>query len=86
MLDVVTAISTLKHVDPDRMSLEVCETGRVLRRGGTLFTTMPDCDEAESMHQLLTKGLKVLSHERRILDGRSKNIGVTSLLLTTITD
>lgn len=70
--DVIIAISALEHVEEDTMPLAVKEIGRVLRRGGIMFVTMPDCDDKDLGHsatmcRLLTGNFKVLSHEHRIL-------------------
>lgn len=97
--DVIAAISTLEHVDLDKMELAVQEIRRVLHKDGTLFVTMPDCDEADNMKRLLIQTFKIFSHERRILTNRKlitnsastpasdtlrQGVGVTFLLLTTL--
>ena len=98
-VEVITAISTLEHVDLDKMGLAVSEIGRVLHEDGVIFITMPDCDEAESMCQLLIHNFKVLSHEHRILTNKKVitepssstipdvpqgGVGVTFLTLTKV--
>ncbi len=96
--DVITAISTLEHVDLDKMESAIQEIRRVLHKDGTLFVTMPDCDEADNMCRLLIQNFKVLSHEHRILTNKKittktpsnttsdithEGVGVTFLILTT---
>ncbi len=97
--NVITAISTLEHVDLDKMELAVQEIKRVLQKGGTLFVTMPDCDWADNMKQLLVQNFKVINHEHRILTDKKiitnspstpvsgiqqQGVGVTFLLFTTL--
>ena len=78
--DVIVSISALEHISIDVQSMVVEEMSRVLHEGSLLFITMPDCDGARNMCQLLTRKFKVLSRERVILT--SKKITVPASLNT----
>ena len=68
--DVIVSISALEHISIDVQSMVVEEMSRVLHEGSLLFITMPDCDGARNMRQLLTRKFKVLTQERVILTSR----------------
>jgi len=68
--DVVISISALEHIPPDVQSLAVEEISHTLHKNSLLFVTMPDCDEARDMRQLLTKKFKVLTQEHRMLTSK----------------
>jgi 2-polyprenyl-3-methyl-5-hydroxy-6-metoxy-1,4-benzoquinol methylase len=84
--DIIIAISALEHVEEDGMGLAVEEIGRVLKKDGIIFVTMPDCDDKElghstTMSRLLTRSFKVLSHEHHILTSKKTtkiNVNPTS--------
>lgn len=78
--DVIVSISALEHIPIDVQSLAVQEISRTLHEGSLLFITMPDCDGARNMCQLLIRKFKVLTQEHRILT--SKKITVQASLNT----
>ncbi len=97
--DVIVSISALEHISTNVQSLAVEEMSRVLHEGSLLFVTMPDCDGARNMCQLLPREFNVLSQERVILTSKkitvsaslntmpvaneSEGVGVTFLILST---
>ena len=74
VFDVIVSISALEHIPIEAQNLAVEEMNRILREDSLLFITMPDCDGARNMCQLLIQKFKVLNQERYILTSKKVTV------------